>query len=167
MPAATDRETLLAVHEKEYAKLFKTLDGIDAGTALLSAPDDDARIKDIVAHRAHWIGLFFTWYEGGKAGETVETPAPGYKWNQLKPYNAMVRDMYRDLDWAEARAKLDEQEQKLRDFIAAQDNAELYTQHLYPWLNDWTLGRWAEASGASAFRSATKYIRAVLRKSGT
>ncbi|WP_343045271.1 ClbS/DfsB family four-helix bundle protein [Parasphingopyxis algicola] len=123
-------------------------------------------MKDIVAHRAHWIGLFLTWHEGGKAGETVETPAPGYKWNQLKPYNAMVRDMYRDLDWAEARARPDEQQQKLRDCIAAQDDAELYTQHLYPWLNDWTLGRWAEASGTSAFRSANKYIRAVLRKAG-
>ncbi|WP_299323634.1 ClbS/DfsB family four-helix bundle protein [Parasphingopyxis sp.] len=164
MPAATDREALLAVHDKEYAKLIKTLDRIDAQTALLAAPDDDWRIKDIVAHRAHWIGLFFTWYDGGKAGEAVETPAPGYKWNKLKSYNAMVKDTYSGLDWVEVRRTLGTREKKLRDFIAAQDDAKLYTQHLYPWLNKWTLGRWAEASGASAFRSATKVIRSILRK---
>ncbi|WP_246263228.1 hypothetical protein [Parasphingopyxis algicola] len=38
MAAATDRASLLAVHDTEYAKLVKTLDGMDAETALLSAP---------------------------------------------------------------------------------------------------------------------------------
>jgi hypothetical protein len=29
--------------------------------------------------------------------------------------------------------------------------------------NKWTTGRWAEASGASHYRSAAKYVRACLK----
>ncbi|MEL6878803.1 MAG: ClbS/DfsB family four-helix bundle protein [Pseudomonadota bacterium] len=164
--AAKNREELLAIHDKEYAKLIKLLDGLNEDAASWSTVDDDTRVKDILAHRAHWIGLFFTWYEGGKNGKDVQTPAPGYKWNQLKPYNAMVREKYHDLAWPKVLAKLGEQHEKLRAFIEGENDAELYTRHIYPWLNNWTVGRWAEASGASAYRSAAKYIRKTVREHG-
>ena len=164
MPAAENRSDLLSAHDREFAKLIKLLDEIDDKDAILSPQNDAWRIQDIVAHRAHWIGLFFTWYEGGKAGQAVQTPAPGYKWNQLKPYNAAVRERYSDMAWPDVLAMLRERETNLRDFIAKSDDAELYTKQLYPWLNNWTLGRWAEASGASAFRSAIKHIRKTLRE---
>ncbi|MEM7702059.1 MAG: ClbS/DfsB family four-helix bundle protein [Pseudomonadota bacterium] len=164
MPAATSKTELLAIHDKEFAKLTKLIADLEPGAMEWTTKEDDARIKDILSHRAHWIGLFFTWVEGSERGDEVQTPAPGYKWNQLKSYNAMVLETYADVSWEEAFSALEDKASKLRAFINDTDEAMLYTPRLHPWMKDWTLGRWAEASGASAFRSAAKYIRKAKRE---
>jgi hypothetical protein len=48
--------------------------------------DDDTSIKDVLAHRAHWIGLFFQWLDEGRS--SAQMPDHGVKWSELKPYNA-------------------------------------------------------------------------------
>ncbi|MCP4380006.1 MAG: ClbS/DfsB family four-helix bundle protein [Hyphomicrobiales bacterium] len=162
--AATDKAELIGVAEKEFSKLKTTLDGIDEKTANIPHPTDGITIKDTIVHRAHWLGLFEGWYRGGKDGETVVTPAPGYKWNQLKAYNAKVREDASDVSWPSALARL---ENAHNDFVALLDGideAELYEPHRYAWTNNWTVGRWAESSGPSHYRSANKYIREIVRK---
>lgn len=141
-----------------------TLAKIDDEAAHLHTADDETTIKGVVAHRTHWIGLFFTWYEGGVAGEDVQTPAPGYKWNQLKDYNAAIYRNANARAWTDLNSELQTAVDRLRAFIAGHGDDVLYAPGLYPWMNTWTLGRWAEASGPSHFRSANTYIRKVLRQ---
>lgn len=164
MPAATNAQELLAVFDKELAKLQKTLDGVDEDLAGRHTAADAVTIKGVIAHRTHWIGLFFDWYEGGVAGETVETPAPGVKWNQLKAYNAPIYEAANGRPWPELKREFDAAAARLRAFIAGNDDEVLYVKGLYPWMNNWTIGRWAEASGPSHFRSANTHIRKVLRE---
>lgn len=166
MPAATNAQDLLAVFDKELARLQKTLDGVDEAMASRHTADDAVTIKGVIAHRTHWIGLFFDWYADGVAGKTVETPAPGVKWNQLKAYNAPIYEAANGRRWSDLRAEFDAATARLRAFIAESDDALLYEPGLYDWMNTWTIGRWAEASGPSHFRSANSYIRKVLRESG-
>ncbi|WP_417804658.1 ClbS/DfsB family four-helix bundle protein [Thalassospira lucentensis] len=163
MPAATNKTDLLAVFDKELAKLRKTLDGVDEAKASLSAPDDDATIKGVIAHRTHWMGMFHGWYENGVAGREVHVPAKGYKWNQLKEYNARLYAKGNQTPWSVLLAGFETACDKLRQFIAAQDEDTLYTSGAHAWTGKWTLGRYAEASGPSHFRSANTYIRKVLR----
>ncbi|WP_421726567.1 ClbS/DfsB family four-helix bundle protein [Bauldia sp.] len=162
--AATSKADLLALSEKEFAKLQAALDGIDADLAATPHPDDDITIKDTVLHRVHWIGLFLGWYRDGVAGKTVETPAPGIKWNQLKAYNAKVREETRDVAWPEARKCLEKAHRDLMACLKDIDEKTLYGTGIYDWTNKWTVGRWAESSGPSHYRSATKYIREIVRK---
>lgn len=162
MPA-TDKAGLLAVSAKEYAKLEKLIEGVDEDVALAKDADDTS-IKDVVAHRAHWIDLFLGWHAEGQAGRTPEMPAPGYKWNQLKAYNADLRAAQADLGWDAARAMLSEAHGKLTGFLAAQTEDALYGGPMEGGGNAWTTGRWAEAAGPSHYRSATKYTRARLRE---
>lgn len=165
MPAATNRADLIAVTEKEYRKLRTLIDPIPENAALTPVSEGWS-MRDIIAHRAHWSGLFFTWKEGGEAGDSVETPAPGYKWNQLKAYNAMVIAAARDRSWDRVRADLETAHRRMMGYLLGADDAELYTPGLYPWMNAWTLGRWAEAAGSSHYRSAAKAIRKRLRDLG-
>jgi hypothetical protein len=69
VPAATNRADLIAVTEKEYARLATLIGGIPADMALRKA-EDDTSIKDIVAHRANWIGLFFGWVAARARGRS-------------------------------------------------------------------------------------------------
>lgn len=162
MPAATNTADLLSVTEAEYAKLAKLVEGLDPAFAL-EKDADDTSIKDVIAHRAHWIELFFGWYEDGLAGREVFFPAKGYNWGELKAYNAALRADQTDLGWAEAVAALKTGHQRLVNFIASHDDTSLYAAPMKGAKNDWTPGRWAEAAGASHYRSAAKYIRARLR----
>ncbi|KUF12773.1 ClbS/DfsB family four-helix bundle protein [Pseudoponticoccus marisrubri] len=164
MPAAKDRAALRAVTEKEFAKLEALLDRVPEAARLVpDAGADGASLKDIVGHRAHWIGLFLDWYAQGQAGEAVEIPAPGYKWNALKRFNADLRAAQADLGWQAARDLLRRNHARLMEFIDRHDDASLYGGPMAGGGNAWTTGRWAEAAGASHYRSAAKYIRTRLR----
>ncbi|MEM6747990.1 MAG: ClbS/DfsB family four-helix bundle protein [Pseudomonadota bacterium] len=163
MPAAMSRGELLAKTEKDFWKLSTLLDKIDAGTALIKDADDTS-IKDVVGHRAHWIELFLGWYESGLAGEEVYFPAKGYKWNQLKQYNADLRAKQSRLSWKKAKETLQASHEKLLGFIGVRSDHELYGGPMLGANNSWTPGRWAEAAGPSHYRSAAKYIRGRLKE---
>lgn len=163
MVAKTKAE-LVAVAEKEFDKLQKLLGDIDRDLALTPHPDDGITIKDTTAHRAHWIDLFFGWYENGVAGKPVHVPAEGYNWRQLKAYNAKVREQTADMSWDEARTRLATGHERLMGFIAERGDDDLYGPREYDWQGNYTLGRWAESTGPSHYRSAAKYIREIKRK---
>lgn len=163
MPAATNKTDLIAVFDRDLAKLSKTLDRVDEEQSILSTSDDDTTIKGVIAHRTHWIGMFLGWYEDGVAGREVHVPAKGYKWNQLKEYNAPLYARGNETPWADLLSEFRAACDKLRSFIEAQDDASLYGSGTHRWTGKWTLGRFAEASGPSHFRSANTYIRKALR----
>jgi hypothetical protein len=161
MPAATCKTDLIAVTQKEYAKLQKLIAPLDETTAIQKA--DDISIKDVIGHRAHWISLFLGWYHDGQAGKEVHFPAPGYKWNKLPRYNAALRAEQAGMSWEDACDLLSENTDKLLDFMESRDNTALYGGPMKGANNNWTPGRWAEAAGPSHFRSAAKYIRKALK----
>ena len=164
MPA-TNKDELLTVTRKEFAKLDDLIGAVSDAQAL-AKDADDVSIKDVVAHRAHWIDLFLGWYADGMAGKTVFFPAEGYKWSDLKRYNADLRARQAKLSWDKARAMLRERHAALDAFIKNKRNATLYGGPMKGANNKWTPGRWAEAAGPSHYRSATKYIRARLKALG-
>lgn len=161
MPAATNRNDLRAVTAKEYGKLSGLIATITAEQA--NRPHDGSTIKDVIAHRAHWTELFFGWYADGQSGRPVYFPARGYNWAEMKRYNADLRDSQADLNWPDAQAMLHGSYKKLITFIESHSDVDLYAGPMKGAKNTWTTGRWAEAAGASHYRSATKYIRAALR----
>ncbi|MGH1490235.1 MAG: ClbS/DfsB family four-helix bundle protein [Acidimicrobiales bacterium] len=161
MPAATTKQELQAVTQKEYGKLVRLFEKVDDDTAM--SKEDDTSIKDIVAHRAHWIDLFIGWYNDGLAGKEVFFPAEGYKWSDLKRYNADLRATQNDFDWQSAVALLETANRRLVSFIEAHSNDDLYGGPMAGANNNWTPGRWAEAAGPSHYRSAAKYVRARLK----
>ena len=125
MPAAASKAELVAVTGKEFGKLERLLAGIDATTAL-AKDEDDTSIKDVVAHRAHWIDLFLGWYRDGLAGKPVHFPAEGYKWSELKRYNADLRSRQEDLGWDGARDALVAADRRLVLFLSDCSDRELY-----------------------------------------
>lgn len=160
--AAQNKDELLDGSQKEFEKLKKLISTVNSPSALIK-DDDDTSIKDVVAHRAHWIDLFLGWYFDGMAGKPVFFPAEGYKWNELKRYNANLRAQQTDLGWDEAVEMLQECYVRLIRFIESSTNEELYGSPMKGANNNWKPGRWAEAAGPSHFRSAAKYIRSRLK----
>ncbi len=162
MPAATTKSALKDITVKEYAKLRSLLDGIGDKQAMRTR-EEDTSIKDVIAHRANWIELFLGWYRDGQAGRKADIPAKGYKWSDLKTYNADLRARQAGLGWFDAQALLEGSHLKLLDFIERHSDDDLYTGAMKGGNSPWTTGRWAEAAGPSHYRSAAKWIRACVR----
>ena len=162
MPAATDRETLLKVTDKEWKKLDTLLAQVPEELAMTPQVEAEPSIRDILTHRSHWIGLFFQWLE---EGEAAQLPDHGVKWNQLRAYNAALRARYEDRTWTEAREALTKAHERLREWMVSSDAGTLYGGPM-PGGTGWTAGRYAEAAGPSHYRSAAAYIRAVIRNAG-
>jgi len=161
MPAATTKAELLAVTEREWAKLAALMASVPDRRALCPV-DGETSIWDVVAHRAHWIDLFFQWLDEGRAGGPVAMPDHGVKWSELKAYNAALRARHAGLDWAAAQAFLEDRHARLLGWMRQASEAELYGGPM-PGGTGWTTGRYAEAAGPSHYRSAAKFLRAALR----
>ncbi len=162
MPAAQSKLELLSKTREEFQKLRKTIGNVAEAQANIK-DEDDTSIKDVVAHRAHWVGLFLGWYRDGQANKEVFFPARGYKWNQLKEYNRNLREEQRDLSWVDAIALLDRAHNGLLELIEAMSESDLYGAPMKGARNTWTTGRWAEASGPSHYRSANNYVRSRIK----
>lgn len=160
--AATNKTELITVTNKEFEKLSKLIADISAQMALVK-DDGDTSIKDIIAHRAEWIEMFLGWYDDGMAGKTVYFPAKGYKWNELKRYNAELRLKQTDLGWEDAVQLFQTRAASLLEFMETHSDEQLYSGPMKGANNDWTPGRWAEAAGPSHYRSAAKYVRVRLK----
>ncbi|WP_299831138.1 ClbS/DfsB family four-helix bundle protein [uncultured Roseobacter sp.] len=163
--AAQNKTELLDITRKEYAKLQRLVTQIEEPFARRK-DDEDTSVRDVIAHRAHWIDLFLGWYHDGLAGKPVFFPAEGYKWNELKRYNAELRRKQAHMSWDDACRLLQERYEALTRFLDEHSETELYGSPMKGANNNWTTGRWVEAAGPSHFRSAAKYIRARLRAAG-
>lgn len=161
--AAKSKSELLTTTQREFEKLCGLIGPLEADVAL-GKDDEDTSIKDVIAHRAHWIELFLGWHADGLAGKTVYFPAEGYKWNELKRYNATLREAQSDMNWPAALALLNDNYDRLMTFINGLSEAQLYGGPMKGANNAWTPGRWAEAAGSSHFRSASKYVRSRLKQ---
>ncbi len=159
MPAATTKSDLIAATEKEWQRLSKVLADVPASAAEVKL-EEDTSIKDILTHRAHWIGLFFQWLDEGDA---AAMPDHGVKWSELKPYNAGLRDRYAEVSWPDAQKQLALQHERLLAWMEASDAQAIYGAPMPGGNGKWTTGRYAEASGPSHYRSAAKAIRGYLR----
>jgi hypothetical protein len=161
MPAATTKSGLLTITRDEFSKLDKMIAPLSTEVAL-HRDSANTCIRDVIAHRAHWIDLFMGWVADGKAGRQVHIPARGYNWGQLRAYNNRVRAEYADMTWSAAQGWLHDQHAELLKLILSMSDAELYGRPM-PGQSRWPTGRFAEASGASHYRSAARYVRAQLR----
>ncbi len=157
MPAAKTKSELLDVTGKEWTKLQRVLETFDEASGTRPGRDGFTAQR-LIGHRAAWIDLYFDWCEAAAKDQEPEMPAPGFKWNQLPDLNDQIWAAQRNWTWPSSVAALTAaHERLLRDIEAATDD-ELYGQPLAPGLK-WTRGRYAEASGPSHYRSATKALK--------
>lgn len=138
--AATRKTDLHTVTRKEFEKLDQLIATTNPITATQKHADDTPN-KDVIAHRAHWITLFLGWHANGMAGKPVHFPVKGYKWNDLKRYNADLHAQQVNIDWPAAVALLQANYARLDVFICALSDDALYGGPMKGANYLWPMGR--------------------------
>lgn len=156
MAVPQNKTELLAAIDKTYGKLAadfaaipvertaeKTLEGHAKGTMM--------SVHDLAAYLLGWNLLVIKWYRGRKAGQDVDFPETGYKWNEL---GRLAQKFYADhaaLPFPDLLAELDRAKSGIVAIIEAEDDASLYGR---PWYEKWTLGRMIQFNTSSPYANA-------------
>ncbi|MEM0948969.1 MAG: ClbS/DfsB family four-helix bundle protein [Pseudomonadota bacterium] len=163
MPAAQTKDELVSACADAFARLQTDLAKVPE--PLANAPDAEGwSVCAVIAHRAYWIDLFLGWWSDGKAGRPVRMPAPGYSWQDVKALNTRLRSDQAVLTWGDARKLLDDRHKRLMTLLNELDDARLYGGPMTGGNGKWTTGRYAEAAGASHYRSAQRFVRRRMKE---
>jgi len=162
MAVPQSKGELIAAIESNYAKLAKdlvtlpeklsrerTLDGHKQGTSM--------SVHDLVAYLIGWNELVLKWHERRQAGDVVDFPETGFKWNQLGDLAQKFYADYADLSWPELLARLETAKTRIIALIEGYDNDQLYGA---PWYEKYTMGRMIQFNTSSPYANARARFRA-------
>lgn len=164
MARPTDKTTLLAAADEEFARLWAAVDAIPAGELESSGACESWSVKDLLAHLHAWHEMALRWEAEGSAGGTPEIPAPGYRFNETPALNAAIYDRTKDDAWRDVTARLRTSHDAVMAVIASYDNDDLFTKQRYGWTRSTSVGAYMVSATSSHYAWASKLIRAWSKR---
>lgn len=129
------------------------LEGHVAGTRISAA--------SLVSYLIGWGEQVLYWHQQEAAGEEIDFPAKGFKWNEL---GKLAQKYYADYahiqSWAELLTLLENNQRQLRELVEVYSDDALYHQ---PWYGKWTRGRMIQFNSASPYKNASGRLNALLK----
>lgn len=161
MAVPTTRDELLAAIETNHAKLVEVLRAVPEGRAREPSLDGHASgttmsICDLVAYLVGWNELVLKWLARDAAGEPIDFPETGFKWNELGRLAQKFYADHADLSLPQLVERLGTAEARIVAFVAAQDDAALYGR---AWCGKWPMGRMIQFNTASPYDNARRRLR--------
>ena len=158
----TSREQLEADLERAYGKFVEQLDA--AGPRAGGHPCvDDWSLKDLLAVRVWWSESVASWAEAGLRGETPETPAPGYRWNETPRLNADTVRRERRTSLRALRERLRTAYPRIREIIARMTDEELLEPGSFAWTGRYSAARLIAMNTTRQYTTANSLIRKAIR----
>ncbi|MEO4005223.1 ClbS/DfsB family four-helix bundle protein [Flavobacterium sp. CAU 1735] len=161
MAVPTDKTTLISAIQINYGKLRNELITIPENLAIIVELEGHAKgtqmsLHNLVAYLVGWSELVLQWNQKKDAGERVDFPETGYKWNELGKLAQKFYSDYEPIDWTALLQQLDQTVDRILELIERKTNTELYEQS---WYEKWTLGRMIQFNTASPYTNARGRIR--------
>jgi len=165
MAVPQTKSELLAAIEANYAKLAKDLAAVsaefsDEKTLAGHRQDTMMSVHDLVAYLIGWNELVLKWHERRSAGEVVDFPETGFKWNQLGELAQKFYADYADLSWPDLLARFETAKSRIIALVDGYDNDQLYGA---PWYEKYTMGRMIQFNTSSPYSNARARLRAWMK----
>lgn len=165
MTVPQSKDDLLAAIALEFGKLLKALDDVPLDRAQVRSMDGHAkgtlmRPCDLVAYLVGWNELVLKWLDRDAAGEPIDFPETGFKWNELGKLAQKFYCDYADIPYPALVARLDAATVRIVAAIGQRDDAALYG---HPWYGKWTMGRMIQFNTSSPYANARGRLRKWLK----
>ncbi|WP_414833122.1 ClbS/DfsB family four-helix bundle protein [Afifella sp. YEN Y35] len=165
MAVPTNKDELLKAIDLNFDKLIKDLRGVPRSLVDECSLEGHARgtqmsVADLVAYLVGWNELVLKWLDRDAAGEPVDFPETGFKWNEL---GRLAQKFYRDYEgvpYPQLIERLAEAKARIVALIEARNNDDLYG---HPWYEKWTMGRMIQFNTASPYANARGRLRTWLK----
>ena len=113
-------------------------------------------VKDLVAYLTGWNELVLKWLAKDSAGEPVDFPETGFKWNELGRLAQKFYSDYDALPYDTLLSRLQFAKEKIVRQISERTDEELYGAL---WYAKWTMGRMIQFNTSSPYLNACGRLR--------
>lgn len=145
-----------------YLSLDHEFDDIDESQKDIRMEGVDRTPAEILAYQLGWLNLVMKWDRDEKAGGTVITPSPDYKWNQLGGLYQSFYHTYTTYSLDELKSLFKETEHQWQNWIDSLSDEELFTQGIRNWTGNnprWPMVKWIHINSVAPFKTFRSKIR--------
>lgn len=167
MAVPQNKDELLKAINVNFDKLLRELADIPDAKVRSRNLEGHAKgtmisVADLAAYLVGWNELVLKWLDRDAAGEPVEFPETGFKWNEL---GRLAQKFYRDYEavpYPQLVERLEAAKDRIVSLIDARSNDELYGR---PWYEKWTMGRMIQFNTSSPYDNARGRLRKWKKES--
>lgn len=168
MAIPNNKSALLQAITDEYERLFKLLNAtgkLYAHQPLMEghAQHTQMSLHNLVAYLQGWGQLVLKWNKLHEAGELLDLPDTGYKWNELGKLAQRFYADYADVDYDKLVERLTQTVAAIKALVESKTNSELYE---CAWYKQWSLGRMIQLNTSSPYKNAYSRIRKWKKVNG-
>ncbi|MBD9627004.1 ClbS/DfsB family four-helix bundle protein [Ensifer sp. ENS06] len=161
MAVPLNKTELLNAINVNFDKLVRELENVPSGLLSECSMEGHAKgtkinVANLVAYLVGWNELVLKWLERDAAGEPIDFPDTGYKWNEL---GRLAQKFYHDYDslrYPQLLERLRGAKGRIVSYIDLHDNAHLYERS---WYEKWTMGRMIQFNTSSPYENARGRLR--------
>lgn len=156
------KEVLKNAIHTAYLSLDLEFEGIENAQKDTRMEGVDRTPAEILAYQLGWLNLVMKWDKDEKAGITVITPSPDYKWNQLGGLYQSFYHTYATYSLDELRSLFQETEHQWQSWIDSLSDEELFTQGVRKWTGNnprWPMIKWIHINSVAPFKTFRSKIR--------
>lgn len=168
MAVPTTKDELLKAIESNFEKLLKDLHGVPLSAVNEASLEGHAKgtqmsVANLVAYLVGWNELVLKWLDRDAAGQPVDFPETGFKWNELGRLAQKFYRDYEDVPYPQLLERLARAKARIVSLIEARSNDDLYGG---PWYETWTMGRMIQFNTASPYANARGRLRGWMNAEG-
>ena len=168
MAIPASKSELIEAIRINYLKLRTDLDSVPEALSRDPTLEGHARgtemsVHDLVAYLVGWCELVLKWHAGKAAGEPVDFPETGYKWNELGRLAQKFYADHADLSYPALLDRFAAAKDRILDVVDGTENAALYGE---PWYEAYTFGRMIQFNTSSPFDNARQRLRRWKKQKG-
>lgn len=148
-------ELIVAIHNN-HAKLDKALSQIPLDLVYEKTLDGHRKnttmsVANLVSYLVGWNELVLKWLSRFDAGQEIDFPETGYKWNELGKLAEKFYIDYEDLLYSLLLEELGKIKEQIVNSVQGRTDEELYG---CPWYEKWTMGRMIQLNTSSPYNNA-------------
>jgi hypothetical protein len=151
-----NKDELLTAINLNFDKLLKDLRSVPLSTVDEYCIEGHAQgtqmsIANLTAYLVGWNELVLKWLDRSVAGEAIDFPEKGFKWNELGRLAEKFYSDYEDVPFPQLVERLEAAKARIVSSIEARSNDDLYGRS---WYEKWTMGRMIQFNTSSPYANA-------------
>jgi hypothetical protein len=166
MGRPASKPELLAAAEREFDRLWDTVEAVSRSDRGTAGACDSWSVKDILAHLDAWHRMWLRWEQAGVRGDPAPMPAEGFTWAQTPALNARIQADTAGDRWEEVCDRLRDSHSRIMVVLSGYSDEDLFTKRRYRWTGSTSVGSYTVSATSSHYAWASGVIRRSLRGRG-
>lgn len=165
-----DKTELIEAVQKNYLLYDSEFNDISEGEKDLLKPGIDKSPAQNLSYQLGWTNLLLQWESDEKKGMEVQTPALGYKWNNLGGLYQSFYSHYETYSLHQQRELLKNQVKEIIEWIESLDHETLFIPEQRKWATTsarWPVWKWIHINTAAPFKNFRAQLRKWKKETGT